>query len=145
MDNKPKIQAVEIYLLLVFAILLDAINAIRGLNIPIAALSLPCFYFYFKSKKVPAYPEVIAQIIEFIPGLSAIPATTAGVIVCIILDRMIASKMGRVALKEGFRAAKVALPEFRPVIAMEEKMTFNARPAPNTKTLPNIDTIRKAA
>ncbi len=99
MNNEPKISPVEIYFLMALAIVVDLINWIPLVNVPVSFVALIAFPWYFKKKGVPAYPAIISGLVGFIPVLSVLPETIAGVIACIILDRALASQLGSEALK----------------------------------------------
>jgi hypothetical protein len=112
---------VEIYFLVVFAIIVDLINWIPFINVPVSIAALIVFPWYFKAREVPAYPTVISGLIGLIPGLSALPETIAGVIACIILDRMLASRLSMAIVQKGLPAIQTAAPELRIPIAIAEK------------------------
>ena len=86
--QEPKISIVEAYFLIVFAIIADLINWIPIINILTTIVTLPVFQFYFMIKGVKGIYSLAGNIAELIPGLSVLPAITAGVVTTIIVDRV---------------------------------------------------------
>lgn len=84
--NEPKITGSEIYFLLAFALLSDAINWIPFINFFVTAVTLPGYWFYFNMKGVPTGWSLGGNLAEFIPFISFLPAVTAGVLVTILID-----------------------------------------------------------
>jgi hypothetical protein len=85
---KSKLSSIDIIILVTSALLADVLNAIPFLNIVVAAVST-CFfqlYFFMKGVKKAKY-SLVGNVAEFIPGLSVLPAVTAGVIATIIANR----------------------------------------------------------
>ena len=99
MSEGAKISMVEGFLLVVFALIADAINWIPILNWIVTIVTLPSFQIYFMIKGVKGYYNLAGNVIELIPLLSWLPAVTAGVVATIIADRIASSKMGTRALK----------------------------------------------
>ena len=84
---EPKISDGAIYYLIVFAVIADLINLLPLVNILSTLITLPIFQIYFRLKGIKSTSFVVSQMIEFIPIISILPATTAGVVIVIIQDR----------------------------------------------------------
>ena len=84
---KPKISSTEKAVLIIIALLFDSVNGIPLLNIVTGAVSFVFFQGFFFMKGVKkAHYSAIGNGMELIPWLSALPATTAGVIATIIAN-----------------------------------------------------------
>jgi hypothetical protein len=92
MEGEPKISTVEAILLVLIALLADAINWIPVVNWVVTLITLPAFQLYFILKKVRGLYALAGNLIEFIPILSILPGVTAGVVGVILLDRATAKK-----------------------------------------------------
>lgn len=108
MDNQPKISLPEAYFLVSFAVIADLINWIPIVNIISGTATLLGFQLYFIMKGVRGIWSLAGNAVDLIPGLSALPAVTAGVLATIIIDRATASKLGQTALKTAGPAGKIA-------------------------------------
>lgn len=100
--SEPKITTPEIYFLLVFALLADAINWIPFINLFVTMVTLPGFQFYFKMKGVRSGWSLGGNLAEFIPLVSFLPAVTAGVLITILIDHFggtTIKKIGKLAPK----------------------------------------------
>ena len=93
-----KLSTLQRFVLICIALLADLINLVPFLNILITAVVEPSLGIYFRIKKLTIAPTVIATIIEFIPGLSAIPGITLGVIITILYDQFGAGVVEKVPL-----------------------------------------------
>lgn len=105
---EPKISTPEIIILVLFAVIADLINWIPVINWVVTAVTLPGFQLYFMIKGVRGIYSLAGNAVEAIPALSVLPAITAGIIVTIIIDRAMASKLGQTALKAAGPAGKIA-------------------------------------
>ena len=83
---EPKISAGEIYFLLAFALLADAVNWVPVVNWLVTLVTLPGYQFYFKMKKVGGLWSLAGNLVELIPFVSILPAITAGVLATILFD-----------------------------------------------------------
>ena len=99
MNGGAKISMVEGFLLVSFALIADALNWIPVLNWVITVVTLPSYQIYFMIKGVKGYYNLAGNLAELLPVLSALPAITAGVVATIIVDRVSASRLGKIALK----------------------------------------------
>jgi hypothetical protein len=99
-QNQPKISMPEIILLVMFALLADALNWIPIINIFVSAVSSMSFqlYFFMKGVKKAKY-SLVGNLLEFIPFLSILPAVTAGVVATIISERLSETKLGSLTSK----------------------------------------------
>ena len=86
MPPEPKISTAEAILLVFFAIIADVINLIPFINILATIVTFTITQLYFRMKGVKATFNIIMQLLEFIPIVSVLPLTTAGVVVTIIID-----------------------------------------------------------
>ena len=108
MEHQPKISLIEAYLLVTFALIADLINWIPFLSWVVTVITLPAFQFYFFMKGVRGVWSLGGNIVEFIPGLSALPAVTAGVVDTILIDRAAATKLGQAGLAAAGPVGKLA-------------------------------------
>lgn len=83
---EPKISTAEAILLIIFALIADVINLIPLINILATVITFTLTQLYFRMKGIKATFNMVMQFLEFIPVISALPLTTVGVIVVIILD-----------------------------------------------------------
>lgn len=110
---EPKISFMVGYWLLLFAIVADLINWIPGINLLVAWTILPLFslYYFMNGLRGTAHfaTQIVQYIVETVPALSILPATSIGVLIIIILDRLEATKLGSEAIgkaKETIPATK---------------------------------------
>ncbi|MBI2524340.1 hypothetical protein HYW11_04020 [Candidatus Peregrinibacteria bacterium] len=96
----PKISAIEIALLILFAFTADILSLLPIINVLVSLSVTPVLFCYYKIKRVKAYPSLIAGIMEIIPVLSLLPAFTAGVLAVVLIDRFGASRVGKAPQKE---------------------------------------------
>ncbi len=96
--HQPKIPTPVAFILIVVAIIADLINWIPGVNIIVTILTLG-YQFYFWSAGVPGFIGIIGNVIEFIPGLSVIPALTAAISLTVYVDRHPESWIGKKVLE----------------------------------------------
>jgi len=108
MSNQSKISLPEAYLLVSFAVIADLVNWIPIVNIFSSVATLLGFQLYFIIKGVRGIWSIAGNGVDLIPGLSVLPAVTAGVLATIIIDRATASKLGQTALKAAGPAGKIA-------------------------------------
>ncbi|OGJ57329.1 hypothetical protein A3H22_00410 [Candidatus Peribacteria bacterium RIFCSPLOWO2_12_FULL_55_15] len=83
-----KISSTEIALLVLFALTADLFSLLPIINVLVSLVVSPILYLYWKIKRVPAFPTVIAGTIELFPLISMLPAFTAGVLAVVLMDRM---------------------------------------------------------
>ncbi len=85
---KRKLSSIDIIILVIAAPLFDLSNAFPLLNVVASAASTFFFqtYFFMKGVKKSHY-SLVGNLVEFIPGLSILPAVTAGVITTIVTNR----------------------------------------------------------
>jgi|SRR3989344_4168592 len=95
-----KISTMEIVLLVLFAFTADILSFIPIINIVMSLVVTPVLFVYYKIKRVPTYPTIIAGVIEVVPVLSMLPAFTAGVLAVILIDKFGASKLGSATTKD---------------------------------------------
>lgn len=86
MPPEPKISTAEAILLIFFALIADAINWIPILNIISAIITFVITQLYFRMKGVKATWNLVMELPEFIPVISVLPLTTAGVAITIFID-----------------------------------------------------------
>ncbi len=84
---EPKISGVEATLLIIVAVVADLIGLIPIVNIIGTLISLAITQAYFRIKGVKATASLVAQLIDLIPVLSILPATTTGVAIVLWIDR----------------------------------------------------------
>lgn len=85
-EAEPKISGGEIYFLLAFALLADAVNWAPIVNWIVTMVTLPGYQFYFKMRGVNGAWSLGGNLIELIPLVSMLPAVTAGVLATILFD-----------------------------------------------------------
>ena len=99
MSHQPKISTVEAFVLVIVAIIADVLSLIPIINWLVwLGMSAVMLYLKFIKGILPA-SNLIAFLIEFIPGLSALPLYTIGMIATIIIDRRPEGALARAAQK----------------------------------------------
>ena len=93
-DNKPKISPIEAILMLMFVGLADAAEFFFEFFIITAWLSwivdiivFPVTQLWLRFKGIKGTYNLVSNLLEFLPLVSALPLRTAGMIVTIIIDR----------------------------------------------------------
>lgn len=98
---EPKISAPEIYLLLAFALVADAVNWIPIINWFVTIVTLPGYWLYFKLKGVSGVWSMTGNLVELIPVVSIVPAITFGVLATILIDHFAPGELKKALSKLG--------------------------------------------
>lgn len=85
--HEPKISNVEVFFLLVLALIADLLSIIPIVNIIVGIFALIIGQFYYRVKGVKPHYALVGNLIEFIPFLSILPTYIASTAATIYFDR----------------------------------------------------------
>lgn len=86
-EQQPKISTPEAILILMITVIADLISIIPVINWLVSVVMFPVTQFYLRMKGLKGTTMLIGNIIELIPGLSALPAYTTAMTITIYIDR----------------------------------------------------------
>ena len=96
--HKPKLSGIEVALAILMAIVVDIIDFIPILDVIVSLGSFIIFWLWFTMRGVRQGWNIACQAVDVIPILDIIPATTLGILITVIIDR-VPAKAGRVAAR----------------------------------------------
>lgn len=123
---KPKIPTPVAILLVIISIICDLLNWIPILNWIIGLIRIAITQIYFRYKGVKGIYDLVGVLIDFIPAISVLPTTTAGILVTIWIDRHPKGTLAKTS-------------------AVAQRAIVVKKPATGTGTTPKVDGVAKAA
>lgn len=85
--NQSKISVPEAIFLIIGAIFVDVLDFIPFVDVIASICSIMIFQIYFLLRGIRGTYSLVGNIIDLVPFIGLLPATTAGVVVTIIIDR----------------------------------------------------------